>query len=195
MRVYRCLFAAALLCGLTGIAKADDFQMVVIDPPPVPHTDILTDTFTIAFHQCSASLAPYVGCFTGENETGHTLTSLQIFVPNAQSLSGQTVNCAAFGGGLDIFTSISCSQVTGGYLLLFSGGNIPSDSTGRDDDENPDSFFTIAEYGASADSFPRSQGRFDPVPEPDSLMLLSSGMLSGLGYMVSNRRKQRAQEA
>lgn len=194
MRVYRWLCLAALICGLTAIAKADDFQMVVIDPIPTPHTDITHDNFTFSLGPCNSTQVPahnpaYIGCFSGENETGHTITSLQIFVPNSLGLSGQTAGCADFGGGLDIFTNISCTTETNGYLLLFSGGSIPSDSATHEDDGNPAYFFTIAEYGADPSAFQNVQGEFNPVPEPNSALLLGSGLLAGLAYVAINRRR------
>ncbi len=33
MRMMRYLLAVALVCGLAGAAKGDDFRMVVLDPP------------------------------------------------------------------------------------------------------------------------------------------------------------------
>lgn len=203
MRVLRCLFAVALVCGLSGVAKADavDFQMVVVDPqPPAYLVHIITDdSFIFSFAPCvSPGQIPtgtnFVGCFTGENETGHALTSLQVFVP---FIPGQVAGCALSGTGLDLFTTVTCGSVPGGYLLNFSGGSIPSGDGDHPDDDHADrsSIFTIAEAGVDPSAFPEVTANFDPVPgvpEPSSVLLLSTGVLMGAAFLVADRRKRLA---
>jgi hypothetical protein len=172
MKMLRCLIAIVLVYGLTGVAKADDFQMIVIDPFTGPYTinPITTTSVTFSFTECEEpgqipAGADYDGCFTGQNETGSILTSLQMIVP---LIAGQTAGCAPSGTGLDIFSVTSCGFSPDGseYILDFSGGSIQLNET-----------FTIAEDGVDADVYPEVAATFD-APEPSSIWLLSSGILT-----------------
>lgn len=197
MKILQCLVAFALACGLSSVAKADavDFQMVVIDPPPSNLINPITsDSFTFNFAPCVSpgqipSGTNFVGCFTGENATGHTLTTLHIFVP---FIPGQTAGCAPFGGGLDLFTSATCSDTGNGFILDFYGGNIPTSNGHSPDDAefNRDSVFTIAEAGVDPSAFPQVTADFNPVPEPSSLLLLATGTLAGGGMILGDWRRR-----
>lgn len=192
--------AATLLCVVSAIAKAApvDFQVVVIDPPPsnliVP---ITSNSFTFGFSPCVSpgqvpSGTPYVGCFTGENVTGQTLTSLLLFI---SSIPNGNDTCGFSGTGLDIFPSVLCTVTNNGYLLYFSGGNIPTANGHAPDDAefNRDSVFTIAESGIDPSAFPQVTANFNavPTPEPDSIVLLSTGLITGGGLIVGNLRRRK----
>jgi hypothetical protein len=213
MKMMRYLLAIGLVCGLSGAAKADDFQMVVIDPVPSQFvTPVTSLDFTFSFSEChSPSQVPagsgYVGCFTGENETGTTLTSLDMLIPvfSYQGLP-QTAGCSLFGGGLDIFTTVTCGTTSDGkdYFLDFRGGSIPTaindcdhdgdggnESNGDDESCNAASIFTIAEAGVPPADFPEVQviANAAAAPELNSFWLLSTGVLSsGLFYANWRRR-------
>jgi hypothetical protein len=204
MRILRYLLAASLACTLTAISQAApvNFQVVVIDPPPSNLiTPITSDSFTFSFSPCvSPGQVPagtsYVGCFTGENVTGHTLTSLQLFIPTIPNAND---TCGFSGTGLDVFPSVLCTSTNNGYLLYFSGGNIPS-ATGHAPDDaefNRHSVFTIAESGIDPSAFPEVTANFNMVstPEPDSLVLLSTGLLSGGGFFVRELRRRKLRKA
>ena len=176
MRLLRALLLLALACGLTHPARA--FQMVVIDPT-YSYTDVLTTTFPFTFSTCDSSdptVASYDGCFVGKNLTGSDLTSLQITVPN--TISGQSAGCSLTGTGLDVFSLTSCGPGPGGvgYVLTFSGGDIKYGQ-----------FFTIAESGADPSDF-GTMTAVASTPEPDSMLLLSTGVLFGGLFFVNQRR-------
>jgi hypothetical protein len=142
----RHLFAIALVCGLAGVAKADDFQMVVGDPtvPFYVIQPVLTDSFSVNFPTsgpaagCGAGQLPsgvpdpqdYTACFTGINLTGQALTSLQIEFPVFDfpgTSTPDSPSCPTLPSG-NAFSNISCGLTNGGadYLLQFSGGDIPT---------------------------------------------------------------------
>jgi hypothetical protein len=202
MRILRYIVAVSLFCGLTAAANAAaiNFQVIVIDPPPSNLIQPITsDAFTFSFAPCvSPGQVPqgtsFVGCFTGENATGQTLTSLQMFIP---TIPGLGVGCGPSGTGLDLFPTVTCTIVQGGYILDFTGGSIPT-ANGRSPDNaefNRDSVFTIAEAGVDPSSFPEVTASFNsPIPaatpEPNSLMLLATGVLTGGGLMLGDRRRR-----
>ena len=199
MKCLRSLLAVTLLCLVSSAAEAAavNFQVVVIDPPPsnLIHP-ITSDFFTFMFSPCVSpgqvpSGTAYLGCFTGENATGQTLTSLRLFIPTIIDANDQ---CGFSGTGLDIFSSVQCSVTATGYILDFTGGNIPTANGHSPDDAqfNRDSVFTIAESGIDPSLFPQVQANFNPTPEPSSLLLLSTGAFSGGGLLLGNWRRRRS---
>jgi hypothetical protein len=182
MKILRYLVAMAVVAMMSGVAKADDFQMVVIDPSY--SVNIITDTsFTFALAACVAPGqvpvgSDYLGCFTGQNETGSALTSLLIDIPAL--VDGQTVGCALNGGGLDYFSNVTCATEPNGYTLDFTDGSIPEGAV-----------FTIAEAGASPSDFPTDNSAIgtSAAPEPNSFWLMSTGVLS-IGMFGAYRRRQ-----
>lgn len=219
MRSLRVLLALAVFCGLPSVANASlggggNFQMVVVDPTPSYVVPITSDVFTVTFSPCQTGQLPpgapstYIGCFSGQNDTGSPLTSLQLLVP---PIPGESVSCSSFGGGLDIFTVVTCGEytsgpLTGDFFLNFSGGSIPAgdprgcrDDDGEEGDNNgpdgdhdaddcPGGIFTIAEAGITPSSFPQVTGTFN-APEPAPALLLSTGLLMG-GLFYAGRRRR-----
>lgn len=212
MKMMRWFVAIALVCGLSRTANADDFQMVVIDPSPQYVTPIYNSSFTFSFSACiSPQQVPtgsgYVGCFTGVNLTGKTLTTLQLIIPVFSYLGQpQSAGCALFGGGLDVFSTVTCGTTPDGkdFFLDFSGGSIP-DGNAVDCDKDGDSgdpqeylegcsaesIFTIAETGVAVDAFPTNMSAVAnaSAPEPGSFWLLSTGVLSGGLFLADWRRR------
>jgi hypothetical protein len=229
MRTLRYLLAIAMVCGLIGVAKADDFQMVVIDPSvPIDLIQpIFSDNFTLSFPTsgaaagCKASQLPgisdpqdYQACFTGINLTGSALTDLQIEIP---VFTGQpdTPSCPA--PATSEFTDVACGLTNGGldYLLQFSGGDIPNatlfnsfcyfDPFGNPGvDCNSAAIFTIAiGIPTPAGDVPLTPTQINEdfntgttaaanvvlAPEPSSIMLMATGVLS-LGLFGAFRRRQ-----
>jgi hypothetical protein len=216
MRILRYLLAMALVAGLSGAAKADtfvpgDFAAVVIDPVPDPSeiTLILNQSFPVSLAACHAdqldglSTADFVGCFTGLNISGTPLTSLSMQFP-AIFLTGHVLdlpNCPV--EPQNIFSSITCGftdPTDTAYILTFSGGNIPSfghgpdcPTTGLPPECEQDSLFTIAIGGIPFSSLPQNftvqANTITVTPEPSSLWLMSTGVLS-VGLFAAFRRRQ-----
>ena len=202
MKMLRYLLAMSLICGLSGMAKADDFQMVVIDPLPKP-VPITSDYFTATLTSCK--FGSYIGCFSGENETGAPITSLKILIPIFDYHGPQTAGCAPYGFDgthKDIFSIVSCGTTPDGkyFILNFSGGVIPIAGTDCDHDgdggkkSNGDdevcSVFSIAEAGVkiTKDFNPFQLTVIANAPEPNSFWLMSTGFLS-IGLFGMYRRR------
>ena len=151
MRILRYLLAMATIASLSVLAKADtivpgDFAAVVVDPLPAPgEITVVTNTsFPVSLAACQSDqldgLSPtdFVGCFTGLNNTGTSLTSLTMEFP-AITIPGSGLDFASCPTGLtgehSVFTSISCGftdATDSEYFLDFSGGNIPTFGQGPD---------------------------------------------------------------
>jgi hypothetical protein len=178
----RYLLAIALVCGVAGSAKADDFRMVVLDPPPAsfPTFPIFDSPFTFSFAPCAVGQLPtgaqgtYDGCFSGVNRSGADWTSLTLNFSNNSALSDAApANCSLDGGGLDIFPAPGAGncdlQSDEQYVLLFNGGILSNN-------EN----FVIAEQGVDPSEFPEVTASFttaSAVPEPESIWLFSTGIV------------------
>ena len=204
MKVLRYLLAVVLVCGFTAFAHANsvDYEQGVLDPPPMHPTPIFgTGPFSITFGACPSGFN-FDGCFEGENLSGTTFKSLELTYPNTPALGGQPVSCNTTLPG-SIFTSASCSLSSDGktYVLDFFGGpGLPSCRNGDGDDNGDDDHqendgsasctFIIVENGVDPSSFPTGTGVFSttvPVPEPGTMMLLSTG-ISMLGLAGFRRR-------
>jgi hypothetical protein len=188
----RYLLAIVLISGTAGIAKGDDFRMVVLDPPPAsfPTFPIFDSPFSFTFAPCAVGQLPtgtagtYDGCFSGVNRTGQDWTSLTLNFSNNTALSDAApANCSLDGGGLDIFPEPgpgACDlHDDQQYTLIFSGGLLTNN-------EN----FVIAEQGVDPSEFPEVTASFtttSAVPEPETLWLFSTGIALA-GSAISRRR-------
>jgi hypothetical protein len=217
MKMLRYLLAIALVCGLSGVARAVDFQAIVIDPQPTPGEVnlIYNQNFAVTLTPCNAdqldglSTSDFIGCFTGLNLTGKTLTSLQTDFP-AIYLAGNVLdqaNCPK--ETQDVFANISCGFTNSSdteYYLSFSGGDgVAAASTANGDCDNDSdggtklnadditcdlpSIFTIAVGGIPAADLPQNFTVVGNAPEPGSLWLMSTGVLS-LGLFGAYRRRE-----
>lgn len=182
MKSLRALLAMVLFCGLSSLAWADglDFRTSVLDPPPLlTFTPIHgTGTFLITFGTCPSNIVALTGasgCFTGYNDTiNTTFTNLDIGFDNTVGpntldyLNGQAPKCVTAITG-SLFNSATCSLSTDqtNYDLFFSGGIGIA----------PGQFFFITESGPNPDAFQGGNGQVNVTPEPESLLLLSTGIL------------------
>jgi hypothetical protein len=149
MKMLRYLFAIALVCGLTRVAKADDFQMVVADPTPTLNEVhlITSDALTVTLGACNANQGVdptlYLGCFTGLNLTGAPLTSLDVLVPVFNITPGvqDTPGCGLLSGGADVFKNTpTCGVTSNGldFYVDFSGGDLATAANNGDCDNDGD---------------------------------------------------------
>jgi hypothetical protein len=191
MKMFRCLLAIALVCELTGVAKANpiDFHMGVLDPVPQPTYTLVDGTtpFAVAFGACPSNIVAD-GCFTGYNDTKDvTFTSLHITFTNTTSndpsdqinfLNGQTPTCDT-NSPQSLFSNASCSlspdETT--YILDFFGGLGIA----------PGQFFFITEIGPVPNAFQGGIAEVSSVPEPNTVLLLSTGMAM-IGLIIIRRR-------
>lgn len=174
MRLLRCLFAVTLVCGLLGVAKADqlDFHMVVLDP--FETFPIQQVPFNFSFTACTLGQLPtntvghYDGCFSGVNRTGSDWVGLQLGFSNTAHLHNQPAGCQ-LDGAQDYFKNTSCilTPDKSEYDLNFAGGVIPNNGS-----------FVIAESGVAPSDFPLVSATVTSLtPEPSSIWLLSTGIL------------------
>ena len=187
MRVLHCLVVIAVICGFTGLAKADpvDFHMSVLDPPTIFTVQpIFSTPFAISFTECSVGELPSGtadGCFAGVNRTGQDWTNLQITFANNVVLGGQTPNCDLTGSN-NIFSGTDCSLDGSTYILSFMDGVLHNNE-----------FFFITEDGVvPPEGFGVGTGTVSGLvatPEPGSVVLLSTGcILFGILFTMERRR-------
>jgi len=200
------LFAMALFCGsVASHAQGFNFHSTVLDPVPVcsepnpappggPNNDCLIkdlNPFNVVFSQdeCTALNnppgvnipdGPNDGCFLGINDTGVLITTLSLILPDTTDLNSVSCDLAGDPPGPPgpIFNNPTCSETDGVFKLMFSGG----------DGIGIGAAFIIFESGAPPTDLGTGQGQLGAAPEPDSLLLLSTGvMMSGL-YLAKRQR-------
>jgi hypothetical protein len=185
MRMVRCLLAIALVFGVNGVSRADtlDFHMVVLDP--FATTPIFTAPFSFSFDTCVVGQLPtnvhnsYEGCFSGVNRTGQDWVGLQLVFSNTAPLGSQPAGCA-LDGSTDYFQNATCALTPNGlqYILSFTTGAIPNNGG-----------FVIAEDGVEPSLFPLISATVTvATPEPNSIWLLSAGVLMVGVHFGSQRR-------
>jgi hypothetical protein len=193
MKLLRFLPLIATVCMLSGIAKADDFKLGVLDAPTTT-IDFTGAPLDVSFANCGFD----IGCVTIANDTGHTLTSLQIDLSSADLKT--TGNCLT--GNSEIFTSCTETLIDNGteYQFDFSGGTGIPDGSNHNNCygysysnycNNNDNTFTIEEQGENPKDFgPLTVDPATPVsvtPEPASFWLLTTGVLLFGGFLYRRR--------
>jgi hypothetical protein len=194
----RVLFILALFCGVTSHARADSFHVQVLDPSCVTNPDAACTLLpgdpgtpigiNLTAQTCMDQIAhlpggvlpaaPF-GCFVGTNNTGSSLDGVDISF-NAAGIGVASCDTNLPGA---IFLVSSCTPPAPNspnptYDLSFSGGVVVNSN-----------FFIILETGLPAGDFAGTV-TVSAIPEPDSLLLLSTGammMVAGL-YLKKQRR-------
>jgi hypothetical protein len=188
MKYFRvvCLFVLALFCGANR-AQGVDFHVQVLDPnvcsadPSLCTIVDASSTFPVTFtaETCSFAGVPGLpmdpktyGCLIVVNDTTTNFTNLGMDFPGLGSL---TFDCPTTTPG-SIFTESHCESSGGIDSFFFSGG--PG--------LTPTKEFVVYENGVDPSLF-HGTGEVNEAPEPDSLLLLSTGvMMAGL-YLAKQR--------
>lgn len=200
--LFRILFIVALFCGVSSFARASavNFHVQVLDPNICvsnPSACIILDTsapinIDLTAGTCVLAGVPNLpsgsdfGCAVLLNLTipPQDITSLNL---TFSGLGGLTFECDTTGIGAvgSIFSQSSCGA-SGPDTDTFSffGGSFP--------------FFSeavIYENGVDPDLFMDGSGTinqapFVPTPEPDSLLLLSTGAMMMAGGLFAKRQRR-----
>ncbi len=181
MKLLRCLFALTLVGTLSGMARADDFKLGVLDAPPTS-IDYTGSPLTVSFGSCGWGSPSTDGCVTIANDTGKTLTSLLIDITaNEATIKDGGGGCQSTAPGVKCQYSLIDDDTV--YQFLFTGLDIPPASEWCTTDT-----FTIEEKGVDYWKFPdASVGGPSVTPEPASLMLLATGFLLCAGFVYRRR--------
>jgi len=197
--IFRVLFILVLFCGVTSHARAQGFHATVLDPDCPIDTSVcaldpvdLGVSFPISFTAENCSLqgitgpsdVPF-GCFVGTNQTGVPLTSFALDFTGS-ILMGDTCDTEIPGISLPegVGTAFSVSGCTpdgtGGFNVDFTGGSIPFTHQ-----------FIILEIGVEPglNNGLDTSGTADPTPEPDSILLFSTGAMMMTAGLYMKRRQ------
>jgi hypothetical protein len=186
----RVVFVLALFCGFASHAHASgvDFTVQVLDPANVcitnPAECFVADTtapFGVTFNSATCGLAnPPIsvpspsGCLIVFNATFQTFTSLDL---TFGGLGDLTFDCPT-SDPHSIFSSATCTSNGGIDEFSFSGG----------DGLPPAQVMFIVENGVDPGLF-EGTGMVGTTPEPESLLLLSTGMVMMTAGLFVNKRR------
>ena len=191
MRYFRvvCLFVIALFCGsVAGHAQGVNFHVQVLDPVnnciTSPASCTITDPtapFAVTFTSPTCALeglpsGPTDGCLIVFNQTFETFTSLDLTFTGLDAL---TFDCPT-SDPKSIFSSSTCTSSGGVDNLFFSGGDgLPGGQ-----------IMIIFEEGVDPALFAGTGMVGTTTPEPESLLLLSTGAMMMTAGLFANKRRR-----
>jgi hypothetical protein len=184
----RVLFILTLVCGCFSHAGASSFHATVLDPtcvttPDAACTLLPTDPGTPFNINLTAQTCvdqgvsglptdgtPF-GCFVGTNDTGFSIDSINLTFQGAL-LGGATCDTNLPNGAFQVSSCTPPGPGDSDYSLSFSDGSITNSRA-----------FIILETGVDPADF-MGTATVGVTPEPNSLLLLSTGvMMAGLYLM------------
>ena len=195
MKIFRYALLAALMLGVSGIARATIIH--VLDPSgfqmnvPAVTDDPTSDSVSITFNDCPSNIGGD-GCFRIDNNSSQTITSLTVTISATTALGApialptvggtmcDTGSLSGLNGAFDVAPASDCQ--TNGNTLSFTFSGTPGIP--------PQGFLLIVESGISDADFQNNAGTatVTVTPEPSSLLLALTGM-GPLGYIVRRRFK------
>jgi hypothetical protein len=192
----RIFFVLALFCGVSSFAHAQrgvDFHVQVLDPVCTPSSPIVCTVvdpsvpFPVTFdtNTCSLFFGPPAapstnGCFELVNATPENFTSLDITLTG---FGNATFDCPTTSvSPASVFTNSDCGP--GEDLSFFGGDGLPPTKTLAVvisiTDQGVADGLTVGDFGGTA--------TINPTPEPDSLLLFSTGAMMMAGGLFMKRR-------
>lgn len=180
MRIFRYVIVAALMLGLSGVARAFTFQ--VLDPSgsqdSFPTINIGgPNPFT--FYDCEVVSGS--GCFGFVNNTSSYISSFQATIV-VDGTIGSDPSCPTTSSGAytSAFSVVDTCSVTGNTINVALSG-APGIA--------PGALIWIVETGIPDSEFDPGAGNFTvgTTPEPSSIWMALTG-LGSLGYVVRRRR-------
>lgn len=193
MKIFRYVMMAALLLGVSGVARAFTFQ--VLDPPGpqglAPNIGP-GSTVTFGFYSCPAAISNEDGCFDAVNVSSETLTSFTATIQTNDPLS--TADTSGTGAECPTsYTPEGGNKLTNAFSTVVTctgSGNTINITLSGTPGIAPLSTLWIVETGIDPSEFTANAGTFTvgPVPEPSSIWMALSGT-GVFGYLVRRRRR------
>ena len=191
----RILFVLALFCGISSFAHAQrgvDFHVQVLDPVCTPTSPIVCTVqdpsiaFPVTFDSVTCQdflggpLVSTNGCFEVVNASPDNFTSLDITLTG---FGNATFDCPTTSTSpASVFPDSNCGP--GEALSFFGGDGLPPTKTLAVvisiTDQGVLDGLTVGDFGGTA--------TINPTPEPDSLLLFSTGAMMMAGGLFIKRR-------